>query len=111
MIKVTFLDYEPQTSLDISNGKEVTIKYDKSDSLNNDFSSVIIQSEVDICWRWDDSSADSIDEVNDPILYKRNLVEMEVPIKLELKSTAIYLHLKAIGVHSDERIRWAKLRE
>ena len=39
MIKVTFLDYEPKTRLDISGGNEVTIKYDKSDSLNNDFSS------------------------------------------------------------------------
>ncbi len=111
MIKIIFLDYVPQTALDISDGKEVTINYDLSDSNAKDFSSVIVQAEVDICWRWDNTSSDSIDAKNDPILYKRNQVQFDVPIKLAQKNGDIYLHLKAIGTHRNERIRWSKLRE
>jgi len=111
LIKVTFLDYEPQTRLNISDGNEVTINYDKSDSLNNDFSGVSIQAEVDICWRWDENSTDSIDEINDPINYKRNAVIMDVPVKLALKHGDIYLHLKSVGKHKNISVRWYKIRE
>ena len=106
----TALDYEPQTALNISNGLEVTIKYDLSDSLNNDFVGVYLQLPCNTYFRWDNSSTDSIDSKNDLFFYANTFMRNDVPIKLAQEEGSIFLHLKQVKNKSNETIRWVKIR-
>ena len=106
----TALDYESQTALDISGQTHVTIKYDLSDSINNSFRGVIIQSGSDVYFRWDNSENDTIDTPNDLIVYANSTFEINVPIKLASKSGSIYLHFKQIKSVGGKKIRWVKIR-
>ena len=102
------LDFVVQPRLTISDQAHVTITYDWDEGA--DFIQLIIQSDSDVHYRWDDSSGDTISSENDLILFADTTYILTVPIKLAKRTKAdIFVHFKQIVSVSSKFIRVVKI--
>jgi len=102
------LDFAVQTRLTISSAAHVTVLYDWDEGA--DFIQLMIESDSDVYYRWDDSSADTISTTNDLILYADTLYILSVPIKLAKRTKAdIYAHFKQVTSAASKFIRVTKI--
>ena len=102
------LDYSPQTRLTISSQTHVTVKYAFDGSA--DFIQLMIQSDSDVHYRWDDSSVDTISANNDLILFADTLYILTVPIKLAKRTKAdIFIHFKQVVTAGSSFIKVVKI--
>ena len=102
------LDYSPQTRLTISSQTHVTVKYAFDGTA--DFIQLMIQSDSDVHYRWDDLSTDSISANNDLILFADTLYILSVPIKLAKRIKGdIFLHLKQVVSVASKFVRVVKI--
>ena len=102
------LDYQVQPRLTISDQAHVTITYDWDGGA--DFIQLMIQSDSDVHYRWDDSSGDTISAANDLILFADTTYILSVPIKLAKRTKAdIFVHFKQVTSASNKFIKVVKI--
>ena len=102
------LDFAVQTRLTISSQNPVTITYDWDEGA--DFIQLMIQSDSDVHYRWDDASGDTISSENDLILFADTTYILSVPIKLAKRTKAdIFVQFKQIVFSANKFIRVVKI--
>ena len=102
------LDYTVLTRLDIGGQAHKTIVYD-FDAPEN-YIQLIIQSDSDVHYHWDDDSSDTISANNDLILFADTTYILTVPVKLAKRTGAdIFFHLKQVTSTPSKFVRVVKI--
>ena len=102
------LDFTVLTRLTISSQAHVTITYD-FDAPEN-YIQLMIVSDSDVHYRWDDVSTDSISANNDLVLFANTLYILDVPVKLAKRTKAdIFVHFKQVDSAASKFIKVVKV--
>ena len=102
------LDFTVLPRLIISDQDEQTIVYD-FDAPEN-YIQLMIQSDSDVHYRWDDSGGDTINADNDLVLFADTTYILTVPVKLAKRVGAdIFVHFKQLVSVASKFIKVVKI--